>query len=130
MWIVAIAWMYVTLMMALAEATNPQGTVLGAVFTFLMYGLGPLALVLYLMGAPARRKALLQAERDALTRQREQAEQRTQEAREASGQPGHAPGEALDSPAALPASGGAQADGDGLPATAPVASVREETPGR
>ena len=28
MWIVAIAWIYVALMMALAEATSPQGTVL------------------------------------------------------------------------------------------------------
>ena len=74
MWIVAIAWMYVTLMMALAEATSPQGTVLGAVFTFLLYGVGPLALVLYLMGAPARRKAILQAERaerEALAQQRQ-----------------------------------------------------------
>lgn len=62
MWIVAIAWLYVTLMMALAEATNPQGSVLGAVITFVFYGLAPLALVLYLMGAPARRKALRAAE--------------------------------------------------------------------
>jgi Na+-transporting methylmalonyl-CoA/oxaloacetate decarboxylase gamma subunit len=32
--------------------------VLGAVFTFLLYGLAPVALVVYLMGAPARRKAI------------------------------------------------------------------------
>jgi hypothetical protein len=57
MYLVAIAWLYVTLMMALAEATHPQGTVLGAVFTLLLYGVGPLALVLYLMGTPLRRKA-------------------------------------------------------------------------
>lgn len=69
MWIVAIAWIYVTLMMALAEATSPQGTVLGAVITFLFYGVGPLALVLYLMGAPARRKALRRAEAEAHARQ-------------------------------------------------------------
>jgi hypothetical protein len=31
MWIVAIAWMYVALMMALAEATSTQGSVLGAI---------------------------------------------------------------------------------------------------
>ena len=65
MWIVAIAWLYVTLMMSLAEATNPQGTVLGAVITFVFYGLAPLALVLYLMGTPARRKALRAAEAQA-----------------------------------------------------------------
>lgn len=123
MWIVAIAWMYVTLMMALAEATSPQGTVLGAVFTFLLYGLGPLTLVLYLMGAPARRKAIRRAEREALAAQREQA------AREPSNdaQVGITDGSAE---ASTQASGGAQADGGGLPATAPVAPVREEPPGR
>ena len=63
MWIVAIAWMYVALMMALAEATNPQGTVLGAVITFLMYGVAPLSLVMYLLGTPNRRRARLARER-------------------------------------------------------------------
>ena len=122
MWIVAIAWMYVTLMMALAEATSPQGTVLGAVFTFLLYGLGPLALVLYLLGAPARRKAILQAERAAWASQRE---------REA-GQPGDAPG---DAPGAAPGgapqlvSNGVEADGSGLPSAAPVTAVRAEPSG-
>jgi hypothetical protein len=62
MWIVAIAWMYVALMMALAEATSPQGTVLGALVTFFFYGLGPLALLMYIMGTPGRRRARLQAE--------------------------------------------------------------------
>jgi hypothetical protein len=57
MYLVAIAWLYVTLMMALAEATNPHGTILGAVFTLLLYGIGPLALVMYLLGTPMRRKA-------------------------------------------------------------------------
>jgi hypothetical protein len=58
MYIVPIAWLYVALMMAVAEATNSNGTVLGAIFTFLIYGLGPVALVVYLMGSPARKKAL------------------------------------------------------------------------
>jgi Na+-transporting methylmalonyl-CoA/oxaloacetate decarboxylase gamma subunit len=58
MHLVVIAWLYVALMMAVAEATNTNGTVLGAVFTFLLYGLAPVALVVYLMGAPARRKAI------------------------------------------------------------------------
>lgn len=56
MYLVAIAWMYVVLMMAIVEATSPIGTVLGAVFTFLLYGVLPLAIVLYILGAPARRK--------------------------------------------------------------------------
>lgn len=58
MYLVPIAWLYVALMMAVAEANHPTGTVLGGVITFLLYGLGPVALVLYIMGAPARRRAL------------------------------------------------------------------------
>jgi hypothetical protein len=58
MYIVPIAWLYVTLMMALAEATNSNGTVLGAVITFVLYGVLPVALVVYLMDAPRRRRAL------------------------------------------------------------------------
>ncbi|WP_047195173.1 hypothetical protein [Caldimonas brevitalea] len=60
MYLIAITWLYVALMMAVAEATNSQGTVLGAIFTFLLYGLGPVALVVYLLGTP-RRKALRRA---------------------------------------------------------------------
>ena len=62
MYIVIIAWLYVTLMMAVAEATNTNGTVLGAVFTFLLYGVLPLALVVYLLNTPARRRALKERE--------------------------------------------------------------------
>ena len=62
MYIVAIGWVYVVLMMAVAEATSSQGTVLGAVFTFLLYGVLPLSIVLYLMGTPGRRKARKAAE--------------------------------------------------------------------
>jgi hypothetical protein len=62
MYLVAIAWIYVTLMMAVAEATNPQGTVIGAIVTFFLYGLGPMALVVYLMGTPLRRKAIRKRE--------------------------------------------------------------------
>jgi hypothetical protein len=71
MHLVVIAWLYVALMMAIAEATNTNGTVLGAVFTFLLYGLAPVALVVYLMGAPGRRKAIRAreaAEREAAVR--------------------------------------------------------------
>ena len=58
MYLVAIAWLYVALMMSVAEASHPNGSLLGAVITFFLYGVGPLALVLYIMGTPARRKAL------------------------------------------------------------------------
>lgn len=57
MFLVVIAWLYVALMMALAEATHARGSVLGAVFTFLLYGVAPVALLIYLMGRPARRAA-------------------------------------------------------------------------
>lgn len=58
MYIVPIAWLYVTVMMAVAEATSSNGTLLGAIITFLLYGLLPVALVVYLMRSPARRKAI------------------------------------------------------------------------
>lgn len=58
MYLVAIAWLYVALMMGVAEASHPNGSLLGAVITFLLYGVGPLALVLYILGTPARRRAL------------------------------------------------------------------------
>ena len=57
MYLVLIAWLYVALMMAVAEATSPVGSVLGAFFTFVLYGLLPMAIVGYLMGTPARQKA-------------------------------------------------------------------------
>lgn len=71
MHLVVIAWLYVALMMAVAEATNTNGTVLGAVVTFVLYGLAPVALVVYLMTTPARRRAVKAreaAERDAAIR--------------------------------------------------------------
>ena len=52
MHLVAIAWIYVVLMMAVAEATSSDGTLLGAFFTLLLYGVLPLAIVLYLLGTP------------------------------------------------------------------------------
>lgn len=59
MHLVAIAWIYVVLMMAVAEALSSQGTVLGAFFTFLLYGVLPLAIVLYILATPSRRRARL-----------------------------------------------------------------------
>lgn len=62
MYLVAIAWIYVVLMMALAEALSPQGSVIGAFFTLLLYGALPLSIVLYIGATPSRRKALRAAE--------------------------------------------------------------------
>lgn len=57
MHIVALAWMFVVLLMAAAEAGSTQGSLLGAFVTLLLYGLLPLSIVLYVMGAPMRRRA-------------------------------------------------------------------------
>jgi hypothetical protein len=57
-YLVVIGWMYVVLMMSVAEATNTTGSVLGAIVTFFLYGLLPVALVVYLMLTPQRRKAI------------------------------------------------------------------------
>ncbi|NDP39044.1 MAG: hypothetical protein GZ093_09915 [Rhodoferax sp.] len=66
MYIVPLAWLYVALMMAVAEATHSKGTLLGAIITFVLYGLVPVALVIYLMGAPSRRRAIKAREAAAL----------------------------------------------------------------
>ena len=58
MYLVVIAWMYVVLMMSVAEATNTTGSVLGAIVTFFLYGILPVSIVVYLMRSPARRKAM------------------------------------------------------------------------
>lgn len=58
MYIVAIAWLYVAILMAVAEVTHSTGTLLGGIITFVLYGLLPLVLVLYVMGTPARRRAI------------------------------------------------------------------------
>lgn len=51
MYLIAIAWMYVALLAAVAE-----DTVVGGVLTFAFYGAAPLALVLWLLGSPTRRR--------------------------------------------------------------------------
>jgi len=56
MWIIAIAWMFVVVLMTVTEALSPVGSLLGAVMTFFLYGVGPLALVMYLLGTPMRRR--------------------------------------------------------------------------
>ena len=55
--LVVIGWLYVALMMAVAEATNTTGSVVGAIFTFVLYGVGPVALVGYILLTPARKRA-------------------------------------------------------------------------
>lgn len=54
MYIVAIAWLYVALMMAISEPSVVAGTL-----TFVFYGLLPCALLLWLVGTPQRRRQQL-----------------------------------------------------------------------
>ncbi|MEY3524729.1 MAG: hypothetical protein RIR92_794 [Pseudomonadota bacterium] len=54
MYIVAIAWMFVVTLMAVVEAVASNGSLLGAIMTFVFYGILPLGLVLYLLGTPLR----------------------------------------------------------------------------
>jgi uncharacterized membrane protein len=57
MYLVAIAWMYVVVMMSVAEATSTTGTILGAIVTFALYGILPCVILMYLMGTPIRNRA-------------------------------------------------------------------------
>jgi len=51
MYIIAIGWIFVTGLMALTETSIFSGLV-----TFIFVGLGPLALILWLLGTPERRR--------------------------------------------------------------------------
>lgn len=57
LYLVALAWMYVVLMVAVAEAMSPAGTAVGVAFTVIGWGVLPLSVVLYILSTPARRRA-------------------------------------------------------------------------
>lgn len=123
MYLVVIAWLYVTLMMAVAEATNTTGSLLGAFITFVFYGLLPAGLLVYIFGTPARKRAL--REREA----QQQQEQEASQARAATAAPSDdappAPGTAVAAAAATAAAAGladssrVQPDTGGEPPAAP-----------
>jgi len=52
MYIIAIAWLYVVLLAAASDTT-----VMGAILTFVFWGIAPLALFLWLTGTPARHRS-------------------------------------------------------------------------
>lgn len=103
MYLIALGWLYVALMMAVAEATNTNGSILGAGITFVLYGVGPAALLMYILGTPARR------------RKRRALEQAQAEAASA-GQPSPQP----------PSAASGQPDAGSQPAADPIAPVREK----
>ncbi|MDA8254774.1 MAG: hypothetical protein M0Z99_03895 [Betaproteobacteria bacterium] len=57
MYVIAIGWLYVTLLMAATETNLVAG-----VLTFALYGAAPLALFLWLFGTPQRRRQRLARE--------------------------------------------------------------------
>ncbi len=121
MYLVVIAWIYVVLMMSIAEATNTTGTVLGALITFVLYGALPVTLVVYLMGAPARSKAI--KKRDAAERAEAvlKAQQAQASAEDAAAQP--------TAPSVDPDAGGhaaRRAEAVATDASAGIAAVRKE----
>jgi hypothetical protein len=99
MYLIVIGWLYVTLLMALAEAFSSQGSVLGAIITFVLYGLLPMGLVVYLMGTPLRRKAIRKSEQ--LAREEYVAAQLQSDSSTQPDAGGHAP--ALPESTAVPA---------------------------
>jgi hypothetical protein len=136
MYIVPIAWLYVAFMMAVAEATSTQGTLLGAFFTFVLYGLMPIGLLLYFMGTPGRRRKRLAREAEEteayLAAQQTPAleptqaalsEQEMQQAPEAQAALSIPPAQPIEQngPASMQANGGHLPPGD------PVAPVRKES---
>lgn len=107
MYLIVIAWTYVTLMMAVAEATSPTGTLLGAIITFVLYGALPMGILVYILGTPSRKRAI---------KAREAAEQAAYDAEQAA--------------EATAATASATPDAGGKPATGAehgsVAPVRKE----
>ncbi|WP_295379987.1 hypothetical protein [uncultured Pseudacidovorax sp.] len=97
--LIVIAWLYVAVMMAVAEATNTNGSLLGAIVTFVLYGLLPMGIVGYILSTPARRRA---------RRAREAAE------------------DGSSHPEPEPTGSVAPDQGGEAPADAPVAPVRKE----
>lgn len=75
MYIVAIAWIYVVLMMSITERS-----VIAGIMTFLLYGLLPLVVILYLMGTPQRKRNRRKAEN--MQREAEAAEELKKPAQE------------------------------------------------
>lgn len=69
MYIVAIAWMYVILMMSVTEKSITAG-----VMTFVFYGLVPVLILLYLMGTPQRKRNRQRAAEMTAAAQREKEE--------------------------------------------------------
>lgn len=120
MYLVVITWLYVTLMMAVAEATSSTGSLMGAVVTFVLYGLLPAGIVAYILGTPARKRAI---------KAREEAQQAAYDAEQAAQEQAGNPPDTVAAQSAAPAvSAAPDAGGHAAAATKSplVAPVRKE----
>lgn len=61
MYIVAIAWIYVVLMMSITEQS-----VIAGIMSFLLYGVFPLSIILYVIRTPQRKRERAAAEKKKL----------------------------------------------------------------
>ena len=112
MYLIVIAWLYVTVMMTVAEASAPNGSLLGAAITFILYGLLPCAILVYILDTPERKRRL---------RARRQHEQQQWDAAQATAA---AATELPPSDAGAPDRSG---HAPGAAQNAGIAAVREET---
>lgn len=55
MYLVVLGWVYVAVLMALAEAFSANGTILGAIVTLILYGFVPVSLILYFISRKQRK---------------------------------------------------------------------------
>lgn len=72
-YLIAIAWIYVVLYMAITESSLIAG-----IMTFVFYCIIPLGLILYIMRSPARKRQIKEQEQ-IIARQRQQQQQETTE---------------------------------------------------
>lgn len=67
LYLIAIAWIYVVLLMSLAESS-----VIAGIMTFIFYCIVPLGLVLYILSSPARKRQIKKTEQERLEQQKSQ----------------------------------------------------------
>jgi hypothetical protein len=75
LYLIAIAWIYVVLLMSLAESSFIAG-----IMTFIFYCVIPLGLVLYILSSPARKRQIKEREKAKFLQQQQasQAEETNQ----------------------------------------------------
>lgn len=61
LYLIAIAWIYVVLLMSISESS-----VIAGIMTFIFYCVVPLSLVLYIVSAPARKKRIKEQDAEKL----------------------------------------------------------------